>query len=154
MITIIKKVKPMFNSLVTTLDRYPIDTKLAGTNLLDPSKSGAVKEYQKVVAVGPQVRGIEVGDIVFINPKRYAVMKHEEGELKNGVIKDNPVVTYNFEILEIDGVPHLLLFDNDIKYVADIEEFEENPSIVTDVAPPIIEDVNAIPTHGRKKVTL
>ena len=114
----------MFNSLVTTLDRYPIDTKLAGTNLLDPSKSGAVKEYQKVVAVGPQVRGIEVGDIVFINPKRYAVMKHEEGELKDGVIKDNPVVSYNFEILEIDGVPHLLLFDNDIKYVADLKSLK------------------------------
>ena len=139
----------MFNSLVTTLDRYPVNMTLKGTNLLDPSKSGAVKEYQRVVAVGPQVRGIEVGDIVFINPKRYAVMKHEEGELK-----DNPVVTYNFEVLEIDGVPHLLLFDNDIKYVADIEEFEENPSIVTEVTPPLIEDANAIPVHGRKKVTL
>ena len=96
MITIIKKVKPMFNSLVTTLDRYPVNMTLKGTNLLDPSKSGAVKEYQRVVAVGPQVRGIEVGDIVFINPKRYAVMKHEEGELKDGVIKDNPVVTSRY----------------------------------------------------------
>ena len=153
MITTIKKVKPMFNNMVVTLNKYPADLKTTG-GIIDSTRAGSVKEYQTVVAVGPMVRGIEVGDIVYINPKRYAVMQHKPGSLQDGVIKDNPVVSYNFEILEIDGVPHLLLFDNDIKYVADIEEFEENPSIVTEVTPPLIEDANAIPVHGRKKVTL
>lgn len=132
MIPIIKSVKPLFNGIITTMSRYPVNMTVKNTKLLDAAKSGAVKEYQKVVAVGPMVRGIEVGDTVFINPKRYAVMKHKEGSLQDGVIKDNPVMGYNFDIIEIDGVEHLFLQDNDIKYVAEVEEFDENPTIVTE----------------------
>lgn len=132
MIPIIKSVKPLFNGIITTMSRYPVNMTVKNTKLLDATKSGAVKEYQKVVAVGPMVRGIEVGDTVFINPKRYAVMKHKEGSLQDGVIKDNPVMGYNFDIIEIDGVEHLFLQDNDIKYVAEVEEFDENPTIVTE----------------------
>lgn len=132
MVTIIKKVKPMFNGLITTMNRYEQDVKVKGTDLIDSSKSNAVKEYQTVVAVGPMVRGIEVGDTVFINPNRYAVMKHKAGSLQDGVIKDNPVIGYNFDIVEIDGVNHLYLQDSDIKFVAEIEEFNENPLIYTE----------------------
>ena len=132
MVTIIKKIKPMFNGLITTMNRYEQDVKVKGTDLIDSSKSNAVKEYQTVVAVGPMVRGIEVGDIVFINPNRYAVMKHKAGSLQDGVIKDNPVIGYNFDIVEIEGVNHLYLQDSDIKFVAEIEEFNENPLIYTE----------------------
>ena len=132
MVTIIKKIKPMFNGLITTMNRYEQDVKVKGTDLIDSSKSNAVKEYQTVVAVGPMVRGIEVGDIVFINPNRYAVMKHKAGSLQDGVIKDNPVIGYNFDIVEIEGVNHLYLQDSDIKFVAEIEEFNENPMIYTE----------------------
>lgn len=132
MITIIKKIKPMFNGLITTMNRYEQDVKVKGTDLIDSSKSNAVKEYQTVVAVGPMVRGIEVGDTVFINPNRYAVMKHKAGSLQDGVIKDNPVIGYNFDIVEIEGVNHLYLQDSDIKFVAEIEEFNENPLIYTE----------------------
>ena len=131
MVTIIKKIKPMFNGLITTMNRYEQDVKVKGTDLIDSSKSNAVKEYQTVVAVGPMVRGIEVGDTVFINPNRYAVMKHKAGSLQDGVIKDNPVIGYNFDIVEIEGVNHLYLQDSDIKFVAEIEEFNENPLIYT-----------------------
>ena len=132
MVTIIKKVKPMFNGLITTMNRYEQDVKVKGTDLIDSSKSNAVKEYQTVVAVGPMVRGIEVGDTVFINPNRYAVMKHKAGSLQDGVIKDNPVIGYNFDIVEIEGVNHLYLQDSDIKFVAEIEEFNEDPLIYTE----------------------
>lgn len=117
----IKSIRPMANYLVTTKDEYTaadnvdkgIITKLEGT----------LKEYQKVVAVGPMVRGIQVGDIVCINPKRYAKYKHQPGSLKDGVITDNPVISYNFNVIELDHVPHLLLTDQDIDFV--IEDYEE-----------------------------
>ena len=128
MITI-KSIKPMFNRLVTTMDKYDIKKT---NGIIDPTKSNAVKEYQKVLAVGPMVRNIQVGDIVFIDPRRYAVMKHREGTLQDGVIKDNPVIGYKFDIVEIDGENCLMLEDNDIKYIAEIEEFDENPTIVTE----------------------
>lgn len=130
MITTIKKINPLFNMLVTTCNKYDSNIKLAGTDLLDSTKANTIKEYQTVIAVGPSVRGIEVGDVVFINPARYIVRKHQEGSLKDGVITDNPVIGYKFETVEVDGKICLLLFDNDIKFTATIEEFDENPTIV------------------------
>lgn len=138
MITTIKKIKPMFNMLVTTCNKYDDKKKLAGTSLLDATKANTVKEYQTVVAIGPSVRGIAVGDTVFIDPKRYAVKKHQEGSLKDGVITDNPVIGYNFNLVEIDGETHLLLYDSDIMYVAEVEEFEEQPAIITEEKPTLI----------------
>lgn len=138
MITTIKKIKPLFNMLVTTCNKYDDNKKLAGTSLIDASKVNSVKEYQTVVSVGPSVRGIEVGDTVYINPSRYAVKKHQEGSLKDGVITDNPTVGYNFNLVDIDGETHMLLYDNDIMYVAEVEEFEENPTLVTPEKPTLI----------------
>ena len=128
----IKKIKPLFDNLVTTMNRYKDDYKIKGTDIIDSSKSGAVKEYQTVIAKGGFCKDINVGDTVFINPARYAVMKHEKGSLQDGIIKDNPVVGFNFETIEVDGKECLLLKHADIKFVAEVEEFETNPAIVTE----------------------
>ena len=126
----INKIKPLHNVIVTTAAKYDDDQK-AGS-IIDPTKSrGSLKEYQTVVAAGPMVHGIEVGDTVMIDPTRYAVMKHKEGSLKDGVITDNPVVGYNFNTVYINGEQHLLLYDSDIRYVFEGEELpdEEEPLI-------------------------
>lgn len=117
----IKKIKPMANYLVTTKEEYTQDD--VNKEGLIVNVIGSLKEYQKVVAIGPMVRGIQVGDIVCINPKRYAVKKYKEGSLKDGVITENPVVSYNFNVIELDKIPHLLLTEQDIDFV--IEEYEE-----------------------------
>lgn len=121
----IKKIKPMFNSLITTMDKYEHDMTTKG-GLIDTTKQeGALKEYQKVVAVGDSVRNIKVGDLVCINPIRYARKKHQEGSLKDGIITDNPVVDYNFNVVDLNDIPHLLLQDCDISFI--IEDFEDIP---------------------------
>lgn len=120
----IKKIRPMFTKILTTMDRYEEDQTegmLVNVNKL----AGAVKEYQRVLAVGSNPAGIKEGDVVMINPARYAVMKHKEGSLKDGVITDNPVVGYNLPVLEVDGKECMLLETNDISFV--IEEFEDVP---------------------------
>ena len=121
----IKKIKPMFTSIVTTMDKYEHDmTTVAG--LIDTTKQqGGLKEYQTVLAVGNSVRDIKVGDLVCVNPTRFAVKKHREGSLKDGVITDNPIITYNFDVVEMDGKQCLLLQDRDIDFI--IEEWEEIP---------------------------
>jgi co-chaperonin GroES (HSP10) len=58
-----------------------------------------------------------------INPTRFAVKKHQEGSLKDGIITDNPIVEYRFDIVEMNGEQYLLLQDRDISYV--IEDYEE-----------------------------
>lgn len=121
----IKKIKPMFTALVTTMDKYDSDVRTAG-GLIDTTKQqGSLKEYQTVLSVGESVRGIKVGDLVCINPSRFAVKLHKEGSLKDGIVTDNPVTTYNFNVVELDGKQCLLLQDRDIEFV--IEEYEEVP---------------------------
>lgn len=118
----IKKIKPMFTALVTTMDTYEEDETIG--NLIDSSRrKGTLKEYQKVVAVGSAIRDIKEGDMVKINPERYAVKKHKSGSLKDGVITDNPTVEYRFNVITINNKDHLLLQDRDIDFV--IEEYEE-----------------------------
>lgn len=121
----------MANYLVTTKEEYTEDDVKKGG--LITKIIGSLKEYQKVVAIGPMVRGIQVGDLVCINPKRYAKYKHQPGSLKDGVITDNPVVAYNFNVIELNHVSHLLLTDQDIDFIieeSEEEEVKENPIIV------------------------
>lgn len=122
----LKKIKPMFNNILTTMEKYEEDVMSMG---IITKKQGGLKEYQKVVEVGSSVRDVKEGDLVCINPKRFAVRKHQDGSLKDGVITDNPVTTYNFDVVELDGVQYLLLQDRDIDFI--ITESEEVPEPVT-----------------------
>lgn len=119
----IKKIKPLFNTLVTTMNKYEADVTTNGLLLDMKQRSGEIKEYQTVVAVGDTVRGIKVGDIVSINPMRFAIKKHKEGSLKDGIVTDNPVVEYQFDVLEMEEIQYLYLRDSDINYI--IEDYEE-----------------------------
>ncbi len=115
----------MFTSLITTMDKYDGDVRTSG-GLLDVTKQqGGLKEYQTVLAIGSSVRDIKVGDLVCVNPTRFAVKQHQAGTLKDGVVTDNPVVKYNFDVIEMDGKQCLLLQDRDIDFI--IEEYEEVP---------------------------
>ena len=112
----------MFTNIVTTMNTYEDDIVTA-SGLLDTRKQkGALKEYQTVIAVGNAVRDIFPGDVVCINPIRYAQYKHNKNSLKD-LATDNPITGYNFNVVEIDGKDCLLLHDQDIRYV--IEDYEE-----------------------------
>lgn len=128
----IKKIKPMFNRVLTTCDLYTEDLMTDG--IIDSTKvEGAIKEYQTVIACGPHVKSVKPGDVVVINPTRYQVMKHKEGTLNDGVITDNAVLSYNFPIMIVDDNPCLYIYDSDVEFV--IKEFE----MVNDEATEIVE---------------
>ena len=121
----IKKIKPMFNKLLTTCWLY--ENNVENDGIIDASKeAGSIMEYQKVLAVGPFVKHVKVGEWVLVNPTRYQVMKHKEGSMNDGVIQDNAVLSYNFPILPINGEPCLYLYDSDIDFV--IKDWEEDDS--------------------------
>ena len=119
----IKKIKPLFNKILTTMELY--DNMVTEDGIIDGSKEdGGIREYQTVLAVGPTVKCVKPGDLIVINPSRYQVMKHKEGSLKDGVVTDNPVISYNFPILVVDDRPCLYLYDSDVDFV--IKEWEES----------------------------
>lgn len=130
----VKMIKPMFTALVTTMDKYEHDVMTNG-GLIDTTKrQGSIKEYQTVLAIGSSVRDIKVGDLVCINPTRFAVKQHREGSLKDGVIGDNPIIKYNFDVIEMDGKQCLLLQDRDIDFI--IDEYEEVPDTASSLLMP------------------
>ena len=118
----IKSIKPMLDSLVTTMNKYEDDGFKNGVIV---KQAGSLKEYQTVLAVGPAVRNIEVGDKVMINPSRYAKMKHNEGSLKNGIVADNPIIGYEFRTVTINDEECLYLQSQDIMYSFEGEEVED-----------------------------
>ena len=131
----IKAIRPLNNQVVTTAYEYEDDVKVG--NLLDVKHTkGTLKEYQRVIAVGPMVRSISEGDLVMVNPKRFAKFKHQKGSLKDGVISDNPVIAYEFPIIELDHISHLLLSDQDIDFViTDLEEEPDAPTSINLIVP-------------------
>lgn len=122
----IKSIKPLFNKIVTTCDVYEKDEKRGGIIV---KTDGTIKEYQKVEAVGSTVRDVKVGDIILINPKRYIVPQHKDkrNSLK-GVIGDELTMGVDFPMVEYGGKKHLLIYDQDIDYIIDGEEVEEDQS--------------------------
>lgn len=116
----IKSVKPLANYLVVTKETYK-DEDFDG--LIQDKLTGSVKEYQKVIAIGPMVRSIQVGDLVSINPKRYAVTKYKPDSIKDNIEGMQKVVGYNIPELTIDHQKYMLITDQDVEFV--IEEYEE-----------------------------
>ena len=122
----IKKIKPLFTSVVTTGDKFEED--LIHQNIIIARK-GDLKLWQKVVAIGSSVRDIKVGDMVMIDISHFAVKKYSKDSIQND-INNNPVVTYQLNWVTIDdkdGKPKdcLLLSDRDIQYVFEGEEKDE-----------------------------
>ena len=124
----------MFNQVICTMDKYTDKDSKIGS-LIDIQKvQNPIKEYQRVVAVGPMVKNVKVGDLVMINPKRYEVKKYDDNSIKNDLVSQTQVVKYNFNIIVLNHVKHLLIVDNDIDFV--IEEYEEEVEPKSDIVVP------------------
>lgn len=119
----IKKVRPMFTSIVTTGDRFEKDQMENGVIV---ARKGDLKLWQTVKAVGGSVRDILPGDKVMVNVENYRVRKYDKNSIHND-LDDNPTVSYRLNWLTIydkKGRPEecLLLQDRDILYAFDGEE--------------------------------
>lgn len=120
----VKKVKPLFDHIITTMDRYIINQDSL-TKVIDvKTANNAVKEYQTVVEVGPAVKDIKVGDIVCINPRNYARPTHNKkwSGLDGDDIKDQVIMKYDFPVITIDDEDYMLLYERDIDFI--VEDWE------------------------------
>ena len=117
----IKKIKPMFTRIVTTMDMY-VEDQTTPDGIIDVTKlKKGIKEYQTVVAVGTSVRYVKEGDLVCINPDRYAVRKFSENSLKNDIM-ENAVTRYNFNVVKLEDKDYLLLDEADVEFI--VEDYE------------------------------
>lgn len=126
-----RKIRPTTNHIVTTMDKYEEDdSKL----VLDVKElAGTVKDTQKVVAIGPLVRDIKVGDYVRICPDRYIKVKHTLAEELN---EKEMQVSINFPIVDLEDGRYLFLYESDVDYI--IEEFAPETTEKVLYTPPTI----------------
>lgn len=122
----VTKIKPLFDHLLITADKFEKDMVHNGVIL---AGKGDLKLWQTVVAVGSVVRDIKVGDKVMINPNDFAVKKYNKNSVQND-LDNNPVLTYNFPFETVDdekGEPkdYLYISDRNVKYVFEGTEKEE-----------------------------
>lgn len=131
------KCKPMLNHIITTANVYE-ESQINGGVIDDEGKlEGKFKEYQTVVAVGPHVRDVQVGDLVVINPSAYCKPRHKTkaDSIKGLMGEDEVEMIVEFPIIDINGEPHLFLFDRDIDLIIEEKEFindslDENKDII------------------------
>lgn len=133
----VTKIKPLFDHLLITADRFEKDMIHSGVIL---ANKGDLKLWQTVVAIGSVVRDIKVGDKVMINPNDFAVKKYNKNSVQND-LDNNPVLTYNFPFETIDdekGEPkdYLYISDRNVKYV--FEGIEKDESLILPGKPKLI----------------
>ena len=119
------KCKPMLNHIITTANVYE-ESQINGGVIDDEGKlEGKFKEYQTVAAVGPHVRDVQVGDLVVINPSAYCKPRHKTkaDSIKGLMGEDEVEMIVEFPIIDINGEPHLFLFDRDIDLIIEEKEF-------------------------------
>lgn len=119
---VIKKLTPQFTTVLTTLDVYEDDLIIDGMLALP---KGSLKIYQKVLAVGANVRNIKPGDMVLLNFQNYEVKQYKDNSLKNNIAnmqETDYTIEYNFPKLIIDGQLVGKFQDRDVEGV--IEEYE------------------------------
>lgn len=133
----VTKIKPLFDHLLITADRFEKDMVHSGVIL---ANKGDLKLWQTVVAVGSVVRDIKVGDKVMINHNDFAVKKYNKNSVQND-LDNNPVLTYNFPFETVDdekGEPkdYLYISDRNVKYV--FEGTEKEDSLILPGKPKLI----------------
>ena len=124
----IKMIKPLYTGVVTTMDKYTAD-EVDGKIITSMRETvGSVKEIQTVLAVGSMVHDIKEGDMVKVDPMRYAQFKDKR---KNSVVNgmeeyQNQITGFKIPTIELDHKQCMYLDQKDIIYVITEHEFEED----------------------------
>ena len=123
----LKKVTPMFNKIITTAE---FTEELTDSGIITNTKK-SVDEFQTVIAVGDSVRSIKVGDVVCVDPNRYAVRKYKKDSAKADIEEyANTIIDYEIPLIILDGVKHLMIMDSDVLFIVDDYEKIEPKQII------------------------
>lgn len=119
----IKKIHPLFTSIITTGDVFEEDYYENG---LIKAAKGNLKPWQRVIAVGTSVRDIKEGDLVMVNLENYVVRKYNKDSIQNDM-DNNPSLSLKMNWVVMDdehgeSKDCLLLNDRDVLYVFEGEE--------------------------------
>lgn len=103
----------MFNNLLVTAEK-----KLSYNGLILSGTSDSVySTTQKVVAVGPTVSGVKVGDIIEMKVENFMVRK-TNNSLREDLVKEYHEVS--LPIIELSSGEYMVISDRDVKYIWEV----------------------------------
>lgn len=118
---------------MTTADMYDKDETVNGVTI--PLKD-SVKEVQEVLAVGPKVNDIKVGDKVRLDLTRYKrtlheqVQKSREERFSEFDTTDKTTIVCDIPNELIDGKTVFLLNERDVAYIVEEYDDKAEPDII------------------------
>lgn len=120
----LKEVKPVFNQVLVTEELFGYDDKDHAGIIVH--NKGDIKPYQRVVAVGNDVKNVKPGDMVAINFYKYVELQEDENSLK--ALRGNKIVRLRLNEVELTDENDELLTcfiidERDIKYI--MSDYEE-----------------------------
>jgi hypothetical protein len=99
---------------------------------------GKIKQIQRVISVGPIVREVKEGDLIFIDFTPYEKRQYSKDTLKE-TMKDefyNKVIEYVIPTIVLDNKPHLLINDSYVSYIITEDREEEVEISLSDLIVP------------------
>ncbi len=113
------QIRPRANEIVTTAELVSVEHK--DNKVIDKDEQMlSFDEYQTVLAVGSVVRDIKRGDVICINPNRFAIRQKQKSRIKAAVEGyEDVIVGYKLPIIETGIGNVLLITDGDIKYIVE-----------------------------------
>lgn len=147
----ILKAKPLLNHVITTADRYE-STELKDGLLSTKEAEGDIKFEQRIIAIGPNCfDGLNVGDVVLVNPMNYLRPEHSLRE--NSILeksRDEVNMVISWPLIDINDRECLFLYDRDLDMV--IEEWENDEGDNTDSGKTVKTEESAPKKVSGKKV--
>jgi hypothetical protein len=138
----VTKIKPMFNGIVTTANKYPKNGIIDDKGLIDVSKADCLREYQTILELGrlAENQGLKVGDIVMLNYIPYYRMKNkgvkfneEDFTTEDIKVTIEDVPTFDLYDESTGGTKTVLcLFDRDITCVVEGTEIPDKVATAED----------------------
>lgn len=116
---------PRFNQILTTANVFDEDQKTESGVIDFSRRKGMYNTQQVVVAVGSAVRELQPGDLIEIVWGENRITYSEAWLMKNRSLAgldplsrwshmDSTGITINYPVVEVDGVKHFLIFDNEV----------------------------------------
>lgn len=130
----IEKIKPVATRILVTAEKFSED--MYNDHGIIESKKGDMKEYQKVLEVGPMVRDLKPGDKIMLNMMHFAILQHDPNSVKVDMGMQK-IKGYQFPIIELtnsDGSisPCMYIDQQDVVFSFEGDEVQgkKNPIIV------------------------
>lgn len=121
----------LFDSVMTTADKYEKDERTANGMILDLKDT--LKEVQRVIAVGPLVKGVKEGDMVKLDLTRYNRMRHEqvqksrEERFSEYDTTDQATIVCDIPNETVDDKTVLMLHERDIAFI--VNEYDDKAPV-------------------------